>query len=243
MTRLRTTIDVTIMVGNVVECEDAGAVAVDDSTNTGQMADCEALLASRDALMGDDATMTLNWSIDTAIADWDGVRKMSESGRVEWLYLHGTTADADAGRAESKLNGTIPAELGELDALTRLYLHRNNLTGGIPAELNDLTNLVWLRLYDNDLSGEIPDLSGMTSLERLYIHQNQLTGGVPAGVSDSVTHILAHRNELSGEIPDLGGMSNLVWLGLYDNDLSGSIPASLGMLSNLETALPAWQRC
>ena len=62
-------------------------------------------------------------------------------------------------RAEVKLNGTIPAELGGLTEMTRLYLHRNNLAGGIPAELNGLTNLVWLRLYDNDLSGEVPDLS------------------------------------------------------------------------------------
>ena len=232
-------IDVTITVGNVVECEDAGAVAVDDRTNTGLMADCEALLGSKDTLMGDGATMTLNWAADMPIGQWDGIRGRSGAlagtpERVTWLYLHGTTANADAGRAESKLNGTIPVELGQLDALTRLYLHRNNLTGGIPAELNDLTNLVWLRLYDNDLGGEIPDLSGMTSLERLYIHQNQLTGGVPAGLSDSVTHILVQRNELSGEIPDLSGMSNLVWLGLYDNELSGSIPASLGMLSKLE---------
>ncbi len=231
-------IDVTITVGNVVECEDAGATAA-DSTNAGQMADCEALLASRDALMGADATRMLNWSVDTPIADWHGVRKLSESGRVEWLYLHGVSAkdatgDAPA-RAEVKLNGTIPAELGGLTELTRLYLHRNNLTGGIPAELNGLTNLVWLRLYDNMLTGEVPDLSDMTSLERLYIQQNQLTGGVPTGLSDSVTHIQAHRNELSGPIPDLSGMTNLVWLGLYKNDLSGAIPATLGMLSNLET--------
>ena len=54
-------IDVTVTVGNVVECEDAGATAA-DRTNAGQMADCEALLASRDALMGDDATRMLNWS-------------------------------------------------------------------------------------------------------------------------------------------------------------------------------------
>ena len=98
-------------------------------------------------------------------------------------------------RAEVKLNGTIPAELGGLTELTRLYLHRNNLAGEIPGELNDLTNLVWLRIYDNMLSGDVPDLSGMTSLERVYIHQNQLTGGVPTGLSDSVTHLLVHRND------------------------------------------------
>ena len=231
-------IDVTVNVGNVVECEDAGATAVADRTNVGAMSDCEALLASRDALMGDDATRMLNWSADTPIADWYGVRKLSESGRVEWLYLHGVTGkdatDDDPGRAEVKLNGTIPAELGGLTEMTRLYLHRNNLSGGIPAELNGLTNLVWLRLYDNMLSGEVPDLSGMTSLGRLYIHQNQLTGGVPTALSVSVTHILVHRNMLTGEIPDLSGMPSLVWLSLYENGLSGEIPAELGNLADLQ---------
>ena len=230
-------IAVTVNVGNVEECEDAGATAVADTSNAGAMADCEALLASRDALMGEDATRMLNWSADTPIAEWYGVRKLSESGRVEWLYLHGVSAkdatDDDPARAEVKLNGTIPAELGGLTEMTRLYLHRNNLAGEIPAELNGLTNLVWLRLYDNDLSGEVPDLSGMTSLERFYIHQNQLTGGVPTALSDSVTHILVHRNMLTGEIPDLSGMTNLVWLSLYDNDLSGEIPASVGSIANL----------
>ena len=232
------TIMVTVTVSDVEECEDAGATAVADRTNVGAMSDCEALLASRDALMGEDATRMLNWSADTPIADWYGVRKLSESGRVEWLYLHGVSAkdatdDAPA-RAEVKLNGTIPAELGGLTEMTRLYLHRNNLAGEIPAELNGLTNLVWLRLYDNDLSGEVPDLTGMTSLERFYVHQNDLTGGVPTKLSNSVTHILVHRNMLTGEIPDLSGMTNLVWLGLYDNDLSGEIPASVGSIANLK---------
>ena len=230
-------IDVTVTVGNVEECEDAGAIAA-DTTNVGQMADCEALLASRDALMGAGATRMLNWSADTPIAEWYGVRKLSDSGRVEWLYLHGVSArdatdDAPA-RAEMKLNGTIPAELGDLTELTRLYLHRNNLTGGIPEELNGLTNLVWLRVYDNMLTGVVPDLSDMTSLERVYIHENQLTGGVPTGLSDSVTHLLVHRNELDGPIPDLSSLTNLEWLGLYDNDLSGEIPGTLGTLGSLE---------
>ena len=231
-------IDVTVDVGNVEECEDAGATAVADTSNAGAMADCEALLASRDALMGEDATRMLNWSADTPIADWHGVRKLSESGRVEWLYLHGVSAkdatdDAPA-RAEVKLNGTIPAGLGGLTEMTRLYLHRNNLAGGIPAELDGLTNLVWLRLYDNMLSGDVPDLSGMTSLERFYINENELTGGVPTGLSNSVTHILVHRNMLTGGIPDLNGMTNLVWLSLYDNMLDGEIPATVGGIADLE---------
>ena len=101
--------------------------------NNGQTNDCEILLGAKDTLMGDDATRMLNWSEDTPIADWDGVRKLSDSGRVEWLYLHGVSAkdatDDDPARAEVKLNGTIPAELGGLTEMTRLYLHRNNLYG------------------------------------------------------------------------------------------------------------------
>ena len=59
--------------------------------NNGQTNDCEILLGAKDTLMGDDATRMLDWSEDTPIADWHGVRKLSESGRVEWLYLHGVT--------------------------------------------------------------------------------------------------------------------------------------------------------
>ena len=204
-------------------------------------ADCEALLEAMPKLLGADSTRSLNWDVNTPIADWYGVRKLSESGRVEWLYLHGVSAkdatdDAPA-RDEVKLNGTIAVELSDLDGLTRLYLHRNNLTGGIPGELSGLNNLVWLRLYDNMLSGGIPDLSGMDSLERLYIHENDLSGEIPMslGSLSSLTHMLLQRNDLTGEIPAmLGDMSSLVWLGLYDNDLSGGIPMVLGGLSNLQ---------
>ena len=42
-----------------------------DESNTGLVSDCEALLAARDALAG---TATLNWSSDTPITGWDGIR-------------------------------------------------------------------------------------------------------------------------------------------------------------------------
>ena len=92
-------------------------------------ADCEALLEAKPKLEGDSSSRSLNWDVNTPIADWDGVRKLSDSGRVEWLYLHGVSANEETGRAEVKLNGTIAVELSGLTELTRLYLHRNNLTG------------------------------------------------------------------------------------------------------------------
>ena len=219
-------IDVTVMVGDMYPgCWAQGGDAANMYLNN----DCEALLDSKDALGG-----SLNWDEAMPINDWDGIRGRAGAlagspMRVTWLYLHGQHG--------GNLDGSIPAALGRLSALERLYLHRNNLTGEIPGELSELTNLVWLRLYNNDLSGEIPDLTGMDSLERLYIHENDLSGGIPAtlGNLSSLTHMLLQRNDLSGEIPAmLGDMSSLVWLGLYDNMLMGGIPMELGSLSNLE---------
>ena len=216
-------ITVTVMVTNMYPgCTVAG--------NNGLTNDCEALLDSKDALGG-----SLNWDEAMPINDWDGIRGRAGAlagspMRVTWLYLHGQHG--------GDLDGSIPAALGRLSALERLYLHKNQLTGEIPGELSGLSNLVWLRLYDNDLSGEIPDLTGMDSLERLYIHENELSGSIPAslGSLSSLTHMLLHDNDLSGEIPAmLGDMSTLVWLSLYGNDLSGGIPMELGSLSSLET--------
>ena len=191
-------VSVTISVTDVVETMCSNTVAVGDAASAGLVADCEALLRAMPKLLGSDSTRSLNWDVDTPIADWDGVRRLSESGRVEWLYLHGVSANEEAGTEEVKLNGTIAVELGDLDGLTRLYLHRNNLTGGIPAELSNLNNLVWLRLYNNQLSGEIPDLSGMASLERLYIHENDLSGEIPMslGSLSSLTHMRSRQQRL-----------------------------------------------
>ena len=46
--------------------------------------------------------------------------------------------------------------LGDMESLTRLWLHGNMLDGSIPAALGDLTKLERLWLSDNDLTGELP---------------------------------------------------------------------------------------
>ena len=42
---------------------------------------------------------------------------------------------------DTRLRGSIPAELGQLTNLKSLYLYKNDLSGSIPAELGNLTNL------------------------------------------------------------------------------------------------------
>ena len=106
------------------------------------MRDCMAMLAAKDTLRG---TATLNWSIDTPNASWDGVRVQGSHGRAAGLV-----------QTSKNLAGTIPTELGRLDGLEHLRLDHNRLTGEIPAELGSLGDPRNLHLGDNQLTGCIP---------------------------------------------------------------------------------------
>ena len=116
--------------------------APDQADNPGLMRDCINLLAAKDALRG---TATLNWSVDTAITSWDGVRVEGSPGRVTSLVL-----------TSKSLTGMIPPDLARLDGLEYLSFNFNQLTGEIPAALGSLGNLRNLRLGDNQLTGCIP---------------------------------------------------------------------------------------
>ncbi len=78
------------------------------------------------------------------------------------------------------MSGAVPAELGSLSNLTRLYLGDNQLSGAIPPELGSLSNLTRLELGGNELSGAIPaEFGDLSNLERLGLGGNQLTGSIP----------------------------------------------------------------
>ena len=213
-------------------CVSGGAVA--DATNMGLISDCEALLEGRDTLAG---TGTLNWSEDTSIAQWEGVRLGGTPQRVTRLALPG-----------KGLDGMVSSELGRLSKLTYLNLRSNELTGEIPDELDDLSNLRVLNLHSNSLSGGIPDLSGMTSLEELYLPNNAdydvdgskvdgtgLTGDIPTWLNGmtNMRELWLWGNSLSGSIPDLSGMTSLKKLKLANNDLTGDVPGASELPPNM----------
>ena len=205
------TITVTVTVTNSqVGCDDAGS--------TDLINDCEALLDSKPVLDG-----SLNWTdhTHTTMPEWTGVTMTD--GRVTGLDLR-----------DSNLNGTVPAALGRLSALTYLNLRSNELTGSIPADLGNLSNLTYLSLLNNSLSGDIPDLSGMSSLEQLYLNKNELTGGVPTTMPASVTTVWLWDNNLSGSVPDLSGLANLTELKLAANELTGGVPMASTLPPNIK---------
>ena len=139
--------------------------AVTDKSNTGLVADCNALLAARDTLRG---TAALNWAPDTSIARWNGITLAGTPARVTKVVLQ-----------RKGLSGQIPADLGRLGNLEELWLYTNALSGTIPSEMGSLANLTWLFVSGNNLSGQIPETLNNLSLDRLWLHKNDFTGCVP----------------------------------------------------------------
>ena len=147
------TMTVTITV-RVLVCPNSAAVS--GYAGSGIVADCEALLASRDVLRGD---RPLNWSEDLSIDKWQGVS--IADNRVMELDM-----------SDLSLTGAIPSELGGLANMRSLFVGGNQLTGPIPAELGNLSNLQALDLASNQLTGGIPlELGSLANLET-----NQLSG-------------------------------------------------------------------
>ncbi len=204
-----------------------GTVVANPADNPGLVADCQLLLAAKDTLRG---TETLNWSGDTAIADWEGITVSGTPSRVTALHIDGWNSARRFGR-EIALNGNLPAQLGRLAKLQRLVLTRHALTGPIPAELGNLSELMFLRLYGNQLSGAIPpELGTLAAIDEINLSRNRLTGAIPVelGGASTLTDLRLHNNQLSGGVPaslrDLPGLDNLELAG---NSLTGCIPASL----------------
>ena len=215
--------------------------------------DCTTLLGLKEALSG---TATLNWAEDLAMTSWDGIIDSyvtsiaGDPPRVTGLNLR-----------DKALSGIIPPELGQLSALTSLYLdindgvetNDNNLSGAIPKELGQLTALKGLYLDNNNLIGEIPaELGQLSNFQRLHLHNNNLSGEIPKELGDlgALQWLGLHNNNLIGEIPEeLGNLKKLWHLELHNNNLSGTIPSTLGNMSallnlalhnnNLSGAIPA----
>jgi len=136
------------------------------------------------------------------------------------------------------LSGTIPDEIGRLEAMEDLSMFKNDIFGTIPESMMMLPVLAYVDLGSNSLTGSIPPIS--SHLEFLYLNQNRLAGSVPVpqGQNPKLKHLWAQQCQLAGPLPDrLAEYSNLEQLLLYENQITGIIPpelSSLSLLSHLD---------
>ena len=181
------------------------------------------------------------WNLNSPIRTWQGV-SLSASGCVIELNL-----------TNNKLAGTLPDEIGDLEALFVLQLGENQLSGTLPDTLANLTNLQTLHLMENQFSGTLPLWMGsLTNLEQVDLTYNTFSGSIPdtlCKLSNLETLNIGY-NQLTGAIPTcLGNLTSLTSLVLGGNQLSGILPTTLMNLTNLTrldlsntgmTTFPTW---
>lgn len=187
--------------------------------NTG---DSLALVDLYNSTSGPDWKNSSNW-LKGEVSEWFGV-SVTEN-RVTRLSL-----------VNNHLDGTLPASLANLTAITGIYLSNNNIRGNIPSSICALPSLNFLHLSNNQIDGNIPDnIGNITTLKELYLEHNDLTGEIPVSlrfIRGLIRLVLAH-NQLTGNIPDDPGGKQIQQLELNNNQLSGNIPAALQNIRNL----------
>ena len=148
--------------------------------------ECEALVALYNSLGGTGwVNVSPVWGADNSPCGWGGIDCVG--GQINQIELNTT----------NNLVGVLPAELGNLTAMTLLRLQNApDMVGTIPPELGNCTSLTDL-LLNGSLTGSIPpELGNLTNMINLWFNNNDLTGGIPPELGN-LTNIRALVIDLS----------------------------------------------
>ncbi|CAI5498715.1 unnamed protein product, partial [Closterium sp. Naga37s-1] len=140
--------------------------------------------------------------------------------------------------SSNQFDGSIPASISEINALTTLSLSNNQFIDSIPSTIGSLTELCTLKMASNQLSGSIPsEMSSLQKLTYLDLRLNQLTGSFPDSLSalTALQELWLDGNKLTQTLPSaIGNLVELRNLSLSNNNLFGRIPDAVTLLTNLK---------
>ncbi|MGL5014628.1 MAG: hypothetical protein ACRC6V_10115 [Bacteroidales bacterium] len=220
------------------------------------------LVEIRTALNGDNWHKP--WDLTKNISEWVGVavNEIQDVRRVVTVWFAGSNnvegefpkefskLSALGGIQfvnESKLTGELPAELGELKMLEKIFLTNCAVGGIVPGELKNCSSLDAIAIEGcefvgiADEVGDIPKLIGFTvskcKLEGELSEQkwwNNMTSVVLLDIS---------ANNLKGTIPEtlLNGKRSLIYMAISGNRFTGEFPeaiaAKTSLMSGSESAI------
>jgi len=127
------------------------------------------------------------------------------------------------------MDGTLPTEISQLQALTHLRIQKNDdMVGTIPPEYYRMTNLKLLNLADNSLTGTIPaELEHAAGLRHHQLTYNRLTGTIPhIRKLKYIEYFCVGGNRLTGTIPVATNLDKLKRFSLFQNQLTGPFPST-----------------
>jgi Leucine-rich repeat (LRR) protein len=131
----------------------------------------------------------------------------------------------------------VPASIGNLTRLQRLFMNYNRISGAIPPVISDLSQLRNLDISYNRISGAIPPALGrLSQLQALNISSNNISGAVPPSIGNLtlLTNLFMDENIISGVIPlAICNLTRLQYLYISNNNLTGQIPAELSNLRKI----------
>lgn len=202
-----------------VTAENGTSIDYEISISTQGEVEREALTAIYEANPGN----TLGWDLaDPDVNNWDGVTTNADGNVVE----------LDIGNTINLPN--IPAEIGNLINLERLYIDNMGVTS-LPAEIGQLTNLTYLNLYDIALTSLPIEIGQLTNLTYLNISSNNNLDSIPSEIGNLTNLVELHlyHNALISFPVELVQITSLRILSLRDNNIT-SIPLEVSTMGYLD---------
>lgn len=167
------------------------------------------------------------WNIsapERACTDWNGVVCFFGTN-VTYLRLSGFPID-----------GPLTPAIGNLKALTDLYVGDCGVTLPVPDEILSLPELKTLDFTQNAMAGPIPDFSRLTKLKSINLEYCDLNGPLPESLFTLPLETLVIVNLNVSELPNsISNLVNLTTLYLVGTTWSGTVPAAVWTLPKLQT--------
>ncbi|MCB0807006.1 MAG: T9SS type A sorting domain-containing protein, partial [Bacteroidales bacterium] len=168
-----------------------------------------------------------------------GYSQVVQQDSLALVALYNSTNGSNWYHADYWLEDVLPVEYWfgievRNNRVVKIKLDYNNLQGSIPAEIADLDSLSQLILSQNQVNYIPDEMGNLTTLDTLAVNGNPLTA-LPSGIGNlsSLKYLNINSTQISILPEEMGGMTGLEYL-LGSDALITNIPESIGNMTSLK---------